>query len=224
MKSQPKKKSVRPKNPKPLRSLAHWQSYCQGRLTEILQVVAQVPRLKKLGPKVDLRKKQKHSPILQLPIGGKKGKSKGRFAEPWLVEVQVVGQPTMLVLNRSYKKKSYPTDILSFPSPAFFFHQGVLGELILCLPVLRAQAAHVEKELKRWAGKQASHTLFAEFDVVLVHGVLHLLGLDHDLGAAQAQEMADFEIQVLKKLHLKSSLGELHLGLIQRVASGMKPK
>ena len=69
-------------------------------------------------------------------------------------------------LNRRYRQVDAPTDVLSFPAgdpPAVGLPQ-LLGEVVISIPTARRQAA------------QAGHDWRAEVDLLLVHGVLHLLG------------------------------------------------
>lgn len=114
---------------------------------------------------------------------------------PWQIAVQMVSAPEMTELNALYRKKAYPTDVLSFPAPHQFRTQGILGELVICAPTLVRQAEEL--------GHRPEH----ELQVLLVHGILHLLGMDHELGEEEAKEMGAWE----RKL-----LGKGHPGLIDR--------
>jgi probable rRNA maturation factor len=67
-------------------------------------------------------------------------------------------------LNKLYRGKNYATDILSFEAP----EEGTLGELVLCLPTIRSQARRTGLGEK------------GELGYMLVHGVLHMLGYDHE--------------------------------------------
>jgi len=66
-------------------------------------------------------------------------------------------------LNREFRGKDVPTDVLSFPSEG-----GRLGDIAISLGRARAQA------------RQFGHTTEQEIQILLLHGVLHLLGLDHE--------------------------------------------
>jgi probable rRNA maturation factor len=68
-------------------------------------------------------------------------------------------------LNREFRKKDYPTDVLSFPSAA---GDGFLGEIAISVNRARAQAAEYQ------------HQLSQEIEILMLHGVLHLLGMDHE--------------------------------------------
>jgi len=70
-------------------------------------------------------------------------------------------------LNRTYRGKDRPTDVLSFPGEET--PDGVhLGDVVICVPVARRQAA------------RAGHDVALELEVLLLHGVLHCLGYDHE--------------------------------------------
>ncbi len=68
-------------------------------------------------------------------------------------------------LNREFLGKDYPTDVLSFPSGA---RHGILGELAISADRARDQA------------RDHRHSVFDEIRILMLHGVLHLLGLDHE--------------------------------------------
>ncbi|PYE40089.1 rRNA maturation RNase YbeY [Psychrobacter fozii] len=98
-------------------------------------------------------------------------------------------------LNLEARGKDYATNILSYPSelPAAIIELMptlALGELIICHDVIVHEAAEQEKTV----AQHISH--------LLIHGVLHLLGFDHELGQAEQDEMEQFEIEVLAGLNL----------------------
>lgn len=68
-------------------------------------------------------------------------------------------------LNQQFLEKDYPTDVLSFPSGA---RDGFLGELAISVDRAAAQAAG------------HGHTIDDEIRILMLHGVLHLLGMDHE--------------------------------------------
>ena len=93
-------------------------------------------------------------------------------------------------LNASFRGKDKPTNVLSFPAEVDIPEaQPPLGDLAICWPVVM-QEAHAQ-------GKSPEHHLIHLF----VHGVLHLLGFDHE-SDAQAQVMEDLEIRILASLHI----------------------
>jgi len=93
-------------------------------------------------------------------------------------------------LNREFRAKDVPTDVLSFPSgePA-----GYLGDIAVSLQRARAQA------------KEFGHHVETEIRILLLHGLLHLNGMDHE---ADRGEMAETERRWRLELGLPASLIE----------------
>lgn len=87
-------------------------------------------------------------------------------------------------LNRKFRKKDKPTDVLSFSSR----EEETLGELVLCLPILKIQS------------QEHGLTLKQEMGYMVLHGVLHLLGYDHEKSKAQAKKMFSLQDSIFKKL------------------------
>ena len=125
------------------------------------------------------------------------------------VSVEGVGAARMRTLNRKFRSKDAPTDVLSFPAPAVFRKQGVLGDLVICVPVARSQA------------KAQGHSLAAEIDVLLVHGLLHLLGYDHEMSADEEKRMKLAERRCLAKIGGRPLRGG---GLIARTSGTPSPR
>ncbi len=102
--------------------------------------------------------------------------------------VRLVDSPESAALNERYRHKSGPTNILSFPldlPPGVPNEQ--LGDLIICAPVVARQA------------REQGKTLENHYRHLLVHGVLHLQGHDHQ-SDAEAQAMEAREIEILDRL------------------------
>jgi probable rRNA maturation factor len=118
--------------------------------------------------------------------------------------VKVVGAAAMRRLNREWRGKDRPTDVLSFPAPAVFRRAGVLGELVVCVPVLREQA------------RRLGHAERVELLVLLAHGALHLLGLDHERGAREERAMTRAEARLLGLLLGRLAVPARSAGLIAR--------
>lgn len=106
------------------------------------------------------------------------------------LDVSFVSAEDMRSLNRKFRRKNRPTDVLSFPAPDVFVAQGHLGDLIICAEVMKKQAA------------EEGHSVLQELRILLVHGVLHLLDFDHERGPKEAKRMADQERQLLGDLGL----------------------
>lgn len=90
-------------------------------------------------------------------------------------------------LNRTYRRKNKPTDVLSFPSDA----PALAGDIAISADVADAQAS------------EHGHDLLTEFKVLILHGILHLAGYDHE---ADDGEMREVESKLRDRLGLTSSL------------------
>lgn len=87
-------------------------------------------------------------------------------------------------LNKIYRHKNKVTDVLSFNLD----DARILGEVVICLSQAKKQA--VEKK----------HHLQKELKLLLVHGILHLLGFDHEQGAKEQERQEKEEQLILSKL------------------------
>jgi probable rRNA maturation factor len=97
----------------------------------------------------------------------------------------VVGDEEMASLNKQYRGKDGPTNVLSFPAelPADI-PLALLGDIVLCSPLIEREALEQGK------------TLDAHWAHLLVHGTLHLLGYDHEV-ESDAELMECREIEIL---------------------------
>lgn len=93
-------------------------------------------------------------------------------------------------LNRHYRGKDYPTNVLSFPAqlPAGV-KLPILGDIVLCAPVVAREAAE--------QGKPLNH----HYAHMTVHGVLHLLGFEHE-DEREAEAMEQLEREILASLDI----------------------
>lgn len=102
--------------------------------------------------------------------------------------IRLVGEREGKALNRHYRGKDYATNVLSFPAE---LPEGVnlpiLGDVVLCAPVVAREARTQGKPLK------------AHYAHLTVHGVLHLLGMDHD-DPREAEAMEQIEREILSGL------------------------
>jgi probable rRNA maturation factor len=100
--------------------------------------------------------------------------------------IRVVGRAESARLNARYRGKHKPTNVLSFT-----YHEGrarrIEGDLVLCAPVVAREA------------REQGKTPAAHWAHLVVHGVLHLRGYDHQ-NAADAQEMESQERRILKRM------------------------
>jgi probable rRNA maturation factor len=110
------------------------------------------------------------------------------IAKPVVLSVRIVGKARSRSLNSRYRRKHEPTNVLSFAGAGAAPDGRVfLGELVICAPLVALEAR---------AGKK---TLAAHWAHLTIHGVLHLLGFDHER-EAEARKMAAREIQILDRL------------------------
>jgi probable rRNA maturation factor len=114
------------------------------------------------------------------------------------VTVAIVNDRAMRALNRQYRQVDAVTDVLSFPADASHHtRDGVLGDIVIAIGVARKQAC------------LAGHALGTEARVLALHGLLHLLGYDHETDHGR---MARVESRLRRT-------GGLREGLIARARS-----
>ena len=99
------------------------------------------------------------------------------------VSILFCGDRKMRTLNRLYRKKDRPTDVLAFPAEA----EGLLGDIVISVPFAARQANRRGEPTSR------------EIDRLLLHGFLHLLGYDHETDAG---EMDALEARLRRRLNL----------------------
>jgi len=104
---------------------------------------------------------------------------------PATVTVRFVGADEGRALNHDYRHKDYSTNVLSF---VYETEPVVAGDLVICTPVVLREAAE--------QGKTAE----AHFAHLIVHGMLHLQGYDHETGARDARRMEAREREILAGL------------------------
>ena len=109
------------------------------------------------------------------------------------------GAPTILVtnsrrmrqLNAQFRGKDYATDVLSFPSPTFV--EGFSGDIAVSADIAARNA------------QAMGHSVSDEVKILVLHGVLHLAGYDHESDNGQ---MAEKELRLRRKLGLPAALIE----------------
>jgi probable rRNA maturation factor len=111
---------------------------------------------------------------------------KGRHAE---LAIRLVGKRESRRLNAHWRGKDYATNVLSFPVEGLppVIRPRPLGDLVICAPVVAAEALEQGK------------TQSAHWAHMVVHGVLHLLGHDHEQDA-EAVRMERLERRILARL------------------------
>jgi rRNA maturation RNase YbeY len=98
------------------------------------------------------------------------------------LSVALVGDPEMRILNRTYRRRDRSTDVLAFPAgddaPRAARMPVVLGDVVISIDTAALQA-------------RADRTsVAARLDALLIHGVLHLIGYDHEISPTEARRMS----------------------------------
>jgi probable rRNA maturation factor len=112
------------------------------------------------------------------------------------LSVALVNNREMRKLNAKYRQKDYPTDVLSFPAVnGLPMDVRLLGDVVISVEKAEEQA------------KQRRRTLNEETVTLLIHGVLHLLGYDHERSAKDARMMSRLEKKLYRALCEQGILG-----------------
>jgi probable rRNA maturation factor len=106
------------------------------------------------------------------------------------ITVAIVPDTRVRALNRRYRRKNKTTDVLSFPAG----ERGYLGDVVIAAGVARRQA------------REAGHSVRTELRVLALHGLLHLLGHDHETDGGRMS-------RIERRLRAKGGLRE---GVIER--------
>lgn len=108
------------------------------------------------------------------------------------VGVVFVSKNRIREINRKYRNKNNATDALSFPAVKQFIISGgegkFLGEIIVCIPVIKKQA----QEMGMTFNRELAH--------MLIHGTLHLLGYEHDKSEKDVEKMHKKEEEIMGKV------------------------
>ncbi|RLA68203.1 MAG: rRNA maturation RNase YbeY [Epsilonproteobacteria bacterium] len=109
------------------------------------------------------------------------------------LELLITDNQTIQALNATHRGKDSPTDVLSFPLESPFTEQSIFG---LPLGSIVISASFVEEKAKYFA-----HSTQDELSLLLIHGILHLLGFDHenDNGEMRQKEEELIEMFALPK-------------------------
>lgn len=123
----------------------------------------------------------------KLVVAALKGAKAGRVDE---VGVVFVADKEMMTLNKAHRGKDKTTDVLSFGNDGAWKGEGgkgLLGDIVISMPQIRRQALAAKKPVRD------------ELAMMLVHGVLHLLGYDHET-VKDEKVMFPLQKRILKRL------------------------
>jgi probable rRNA maturation factor len=105
------------------------------------------------------------------------------------LSLALIGDGEMRELNAKYRGKDYPTDVLSFPvETSVPLGTRLLGDVIISVDKAAAQA------------RDRRRTLDDEMITLLIHGIVHLMGYDHERSARDAKIMTRLEKKILDQL------------------------
>ena len=111
------------------------------------------------------------------------------------IELIITDNKSMRELNLEYREKDKPTDVLSFPMDAPFTEQSIfgmpLGSIVISADLVKEKAAEFD------------HSIQNELSLLFIHGLLHLLGFDHETDDG---EMRAREKEIIEAFDLPSSL------------------
>ena len=120
-----------------------------------------------------------------------------QFHQPAQISVTFTDNEGIRELNRTYREKDAPTDVLSFPQYDFAAGETPhpdfrceLGDIVLSLTRAREQA------------KEIGHGFRRETAFLAVHSVLHLLGYDHERSPEEEEEMCRRQREIMKTVRL----------------------
>jgi probable rRNA maturation factor len=110
--------------------------------------------------------------------------------EEVVVGILITGDTEIRQLNLQYRQIDSPTDVLSFNGDYIDPDSGInyLGDIIISVPRAKKQAI------------TAGHTLAQELELIVIHGVLHLCGFDHDTNKHQ-QKMWSIQADILNRIN-----------------------
>ena len=104
------------------------------------------------------------------------------------LSIRIVDETESTYLNETYRHKTGPTNVLSFPAEySAEIPISLIGDIVICAPIVIKEA--------RAQGKN----ILAHWAHMTIHGTLHLLGFDHDTDS-NAEKMESIEIDILKQL------------------------
>ncbi len=111
--------------------------------------------------------------------------ARAALTQPARVTLRYVAEAEGRKLNREFRGRDYATNVLTF---IYVWGNGLEGDVVICAPVVAREA--------REQGKETS----AHHAHLLVHGLLHLQGMDHELSARHARRMEVVEVGILNRL------------------------
>jgi probable rRNA maturation factor len=107
------------------------------------------------------------------------------------LSVLIVDDPQIATLNKKYLHRSGPTNVIAFPMHSDVFRNinpGLLGDVVISIETAAKEGAHIGIGMEE------------RIIQLLVHGILHLIGYDHEKSEVQAEKMARKENEILRMI------------------------
>ncbi|MDR1012367.1 MAG: rRNA maturation RNase YbeY [Coxiellaceae bacterium] len=115
-----------------------------------------------------------------------------RYKKKYEIVIRLVSIKEIVFLNRKYRNKNQPTNIISFPFiPPKKIRTNLLGDIVICTSLVKKEAKFQHKSFQ----DHLAH--------LTIHGVLHLLGYNHET-IKTANKMETIEIKCLKQLGINN--------------------
>jgi len=142
-----------------------------------------------------MKSMRKNKVLVKKRVRGVEGKPLSKIAHRALevlglskveLSIALVSDAQIKRLNKLYRNKDKPTDVLSFPIGEKVEDWLILGDIVISVDTAKRQA------------QELGHTLEEELKRLLVHGLVHLLGYDHELGGEEEKKFFELEEFVLK--------------------------
>ena len=111
--------------------------------------------------------------------------------QKWEISILLMDDNQIRALNKKYLHRNRPTDVISFSQIEGEFNHinaKLLGDVVISVETARRQS------------REANSTLQDEITFLLIHGILHLLGYDHEGSAKKSREMEVKEKELLSKM------------------------
>jgi pyridoxine 5-phosphate synthase len=138
------------------------------------------------------------------------------------VSVVLMNDAQMAAYNEQYRGKQGPTNVLSFPAgeggEGFSTPDNELGDILISVDTARREAG------------QQGHSLHRRLTELIIHGMLHLIGYDHERSEEEALRMWDYEQELFQQLHTTRSIAMPflainvdHVATIRQARGGAEP-
>jgi len=118
--------------------------------------------------------------------------ARAALARPAQVTLRYVAEAEGRRLNRQYRGKDYATNVLTF----VYQDEPLAGDVVICAPVVAREAKDQGKDVR------------AHHAHLVVHGLLHLQGMDHERSARDAEKMERRERSILRGLGFSDPYGQ----------------